>query len=148
MNQSTCEIRVVRVNETPCTLKVETPLQAAQYWREVITAAPWFIPDRETCVVLILNTRLAVTGHSLVSVGTLNETVVHPRDVFRAAVAMNAYSVVVMHNHPSGDPSPSEADHRITRQLVEAGRTLRIQLTDHIIIGEGKEFSFREAGVV
>jgi DNA repair protein RadC len=109
---------------------------------------PWYIGDREVCVAITLNTRLRVTGHSLVSVGTLNESVVHSREVFRAAVAMNAYGVVLMHSHPSGDPNPSEADHRITRRLVEASKVLQITFLDHVIIGDARWFSFKEAGVV
>ena len=142
------EIRVQRLNETPDAPKLDSPEAAYQYWQSVITKMPWYIPDREICVVLMLNTRLRVTGHSLVSVGTLNESIVHCRDLFRSAVAMNAYAVVAMHNHPSGDSAPSEADHRITRRLMEAATILQIQLVDHVIVGDGRWFSFKEAGVV
>jgi len=92
------EIRVQRLNETPDAPKLETPETVFHYWQSVITTMPWFIADREVCVSITLNTRLRVTGHSLVSVGTLNESVVHCREVFRAAVALNAYAVVLMHN--------------------------------------------------
>src|SRR5271154_2974898 len=95
---SAYEIRVQRLNETPDAPKLEAPETAFQYWESVITTMPWYIPDREVCVVITLNTRLRVTGHSLVSVGSLNESVVHSREVFRAAVAMNAYAVVLMHS--------------------------------------------------
>jgi DNA repair protein RadC len=142
------EIRVVRLNESPSQVKMDTPAAAAEYWRTVITAAPWFIHERELCVVLALNTRLMLTGHSLVSMGSLNESIVHPREVFRPAVALNAYAAVLMHNHPSGDPSPSDADRRITRKLSESGRILSIELLDHVIIGEPGTFSFREAGIL
>ena len=148
--QSSYEIRVLRLNETPDAPRMDSPETAFQYWQDVITKMPWYIPDREVCVAIMLNTRLRITGHSLVSVGTLNESIVHARDVFRAAVAMNAYGIVVllMHNHPSGDPQPSEADHRITRRMSEAAGILQINLVDHIIIGDGKWFSFKEAGVL
>jgi DNA repair protein RadC len=146
------EIRVQRLNESPDAPKVETPAQAAAYWREVITKMPWFIADREICVTLVLNTRRRITGQNLVSVGTLNESLVHPRDVFRAAVALNAHAVLLMHNHPSGDPNPSEADHRITRRVAEAGGILQISLLDHVIMGTAGEqpgwFSFKETGVL
>jgi DNA repair protein RadC len=142
------EIRVMRLNESPDAPKLETPETAFNYWQTVITTMPWYIGDREVCVAITLNTRLRVTGHSLVSVGTLNESVVHSREVFRAAVAMNAYGVVLMHSHPSGDPNPSEADHRITRRLVEASKVLQITFLDHLIVGDAKWFSFKEAGVV
>ena len=141
------EIRVLRLNECPDAPKLETPENAFQYWQSVITTMPWYIPDREVCVTITLNTRLRVTGHSLVSVGTLNESVVHSREVFRAAVAMNAYAVVLLHSHPSGDSDPSEADRRITRRLLEASQVLQITLLDHIIIGK-KWFSFKEGGLL
>jgi len=142
------EIRVMRLNETPDAPKLETPDLAFKYWQEVITKMPWYIPDREVCVAVTLNTRYRVTGHSLVSVGTLNESILHSRDCWRAAVALSAYAIIVMHNHPSGDSSPSEADHRVTRRLAEASQILQISLLDHIIVGYNSRFSFKEAGVI
>lgn len=142
------EIRVTRLNEVPNAPIVSTPDEAVWYWKTVITAMPWFIPDREVAVALSLNTQNRVTGHHLVSIGSLNETVVHVRDVFRAAVAMNAYSVVLMHNHPSGESAPSEADKRITQRLQAASEILQIRMLDHVIVGHAKQFSFREAGLI
>ena len=146
--KSSYEIRVQRINETPFGAKLDSPAQVMDYWQTVITTMPWYFPDREICVAIMLNTRYNVTGHSLVSVGSLNESVVAPREVFRSAVATAAYAVLVVHNHPSGDPSPSEADHRVTRRLSEAGGILQINLLDHIVIGAGRYFSFKEAGVI
>jgi DNA repair protein RadC len=101
------------------------------------------------CVAITLNTRLRATGHTLVSIGTLNETVVHSRDVFRAAVALNAYGVLLVHGHPSGDAAPSENDHRMTRRIAECGAILQIKLLDHVIVGAtGALFSFKEAGLL
>jgi DNA repair protein RadC len=147
---STYEVRVQRCNESPGSLKVDTPIEALNYWREKIATCRSHDPEREACVSIMLNTRMVALSHALVSVGTLNESIVHPRDVFRAAIAMNAWGVVVMHNHPSGDPTPSEADRRITQRLVEASNILQIRLVDHVIVGadERPHFSFREAGVV
>lgn len=127
---------------------MENSEQAVNYWQSVITTMPWFIADREVCVAVTLNTRLRATGQSLVSIGTLNESIVHPRDVFRAAVALNAYSVLLMHNHPSGDSDPSDADHRMTRRIAEAGKILQINLLDHVIVGNGCRFSFKEGGLI
>ncbi len=86
-------------------------------------------------------------------IGSLNEAVAHPREIFRAAVVASAYGIILMHNHPSGDPAPSEADKRLTRRIKEAGELLRICLTDHVIAGttEGgrqPHFSFRENGMI
>ena len=85
--------------------------------------------------ILLLNTRRRLIRKEMVSKGTLDSTVVHPRDVFKAAIAANASAVILVHNHPSGDPQPSEADVRITRDLIRAGQLLKIDVLDHVIIG-------------
>ena len=141
------EIRVLRLNETPDSPRIETPEETVRYWREVIEKMPWYISDREVCVAIAVNGRLRATGHSLVSIGTLNETLVHPRDVFRAAVALNAYGVVLVHNHPSGDAAPSGNDHLMTKRIAECGTILNIKLLDSVIVGDGW-FSFKESGLL
>jgi len=146
--KSTFEVRVQRLNETPGSMKLDGVESAAAYWREKITAMPWYDPEREMCVAVMLNTRLSPVGHTLVGIGSLNECTVHPRDVFRGAVAMAAYAVLVIHNHPSGESSPSGADRTITQRLVEAGKIIQISLLDHVIVGANSHFSFREAGLV
>jgi len=98
--------------------------------------------------VLMLNVRQRIRGHHLVSIGSLNETMAHPREVFRAAVIGAAYSVVLMHNHPSGDPSPSDADLRTTKRLAESGRILGIEVVDHVIVGSNRHLSLRETGIL
>jgi DNA repair protein RadC len=146
---SSYAVRIQRINETPGSMSVDSPEGALAFWDEVIAAQPWFDPEREQCVSIMLNARLRAMCHFLVSAGSVNETIVHPREVYRAAVAMGAYAVVFMHNHPSGDPSPSAADQVITRKLKEAGDILQIRLVDHVIVGAGQTyFSFREAGVL
>ena len=144
--KSTFEVRVQRINETPGSFRMETPEAAASYWQEKITVMPWHDPEREMCVAIGLSTRLSPLGHSLVSLGSMNESIVHPRDVFRYAVAIGAYGVVIMHNHPSGDPTPSTADESLTRRLADAGQILQIRLIDHVIVGWGAHYSFRNAG--
>jgi len=146
---SSYEIRVQRLNETPDAPRIETPDETVKYWEEVITKMPWYIPDREVCVSITVNTRLRPTGHSLVSIGTLNETVVAPRDLFRAAVALAAFGVILVHNHPSGDASPSNNDNLMTRRIAECGIILQIKLVDHVIVGaSGARFSFKESGLL
>jgi DNA repair protein RadC len=108
---------------------------------------------KESLRVILLDTRYHLVRIHEVSVGSVNESIAHPRDVFRPAVISSAYAVVVAHNHPSGDPSPSQSDHSLTRRLAEAAELLQIKLLDHIIIGapaEGRApyFSFKEAGVL
>lgn len=101
---------------------------------------------REVLKVLILNTKNIVTGSVDASVGTLSSSIVHPRDIFRDAIKRNAASIILVHNHPSGDPTPSGDDINSTRRVREAGRIIGIELLDHIIIGEGRFTSLKEKG--
>jgi len=108
---------------------------------------------KESLRVILLDTRYHHLGTEQVSLGSVNESIAHPRDVFRPAMLASAYAVIVVHNHPSGDPSPSQSDHSLTRRLAEAAELLQIKLLDHVIIGapaEGRQpyFSFKEAGVL
>jgi DNA repair protein RadC len=108
---------------------------------------------KESLRVILLDTRYHLLRMEEISLGSVNESIAHPRDVFRPAVISSAYAVIVVHNHPSGDPSPSQSDHSLTRRLAEAAELLQIKLLDHIIIGAPAEgclpyFSFKEAGVL
>jgi DNA repair protein RadC len=108
---------------------------------------------QESLRVLLLDAKLRLVRAEEIARGSVNECLAHPREIFRHAVVHSAYAVVVLHNHPSGDPSPSAADHRVTKNLLEAARLLQINLLDHIILGSpdgGRTpyFSFREAGLV
>jgi DNA repair protein RadC len=120
--------------------------QAATYWNTHVRSNPYFNPEVECFVVLLLNVRRKIKGHVLVSIGLLDQVLVHPREIFRAAVIASAHSVILMHNHPSGDSNPSEADIRITRELVRAGQVLRIEVLDHVIVGRDNHRSLRELG--
>lgn len=124
----------------------DSPARAAAYWHKNITTSPYFDTERERFVVVMLNTRNCALGHHIVGIGLLNSVLVHPREVFRVAILAGAYAIVVMHNHPSGDPTPSEADIRTTRDLIRAGQLLRIEVLDHIVVGEDKHTSLRELG--
>ncbi len=97
--------------------------------------------------ILNLNTRNKISGIHVISVGTLNSTMVHPREVFKAAMLNNSASIILFHNHPSGDPTPSAEDITLTKRLVEAGKIMGIQVLDHLIVGDGKYCSIREAGI-
>lgn len=101
---------------------------------------------QEHFLTVTLDAAGKVTGHTTVSVGTLTSSQAHARDVFRTAVIKNAHSVILAHNHPSGDPSPSREDLEITPVLADAGRILGIRVTDHIIVGDGRYYSFTDAG--
>lgn len=103
--------------------------------------------DREHFWSLALNTKNRLLRLCEVSVGSLNASIVHPRELFKDAVKVSAASVVVVHNHPSGDPTPSGADIQLTRRLVKAGDVLGIEVLDHVVIGDGGEFaSLRDLG--
>ena len=143
------EWKLVPLRECPVpeTMAVcDTPQLAADYWRMHVTSAPHFMPDLECFVVVILNTRRKVKGHHLVSIGTMDTILIHPREVFRIAVAFSASAIILMHNHPSGEPEPSAADIQVTRDLVRAGQILKIQVLDHVIVGRNRHCSLRELG--
>jgi DNA repair protein RadC len=106
----------------------------------------------ESFQVLLLNVRKKLIRAEEISHGLLDTILVHPREVFRAAIAANAAGIVLVHNHPSGDPTPSEADIKVTRDLIRAGQLLKIDVIDHVIIGRAtseraKDYSsLRELG--
>lgn len=103
----------------------------------------------EHFVIITLNTKHEIAGVHTISIGDLNSAVVHPREVFKAALLNNAFSVICLHNHPSGDPSPSKEDISITLRLCEAGKLLGITVVDHVIIGgNGRYTSMRENGII
>ena len=104
--------------------------------------------DNEEFHVLLLNTQNELLRDVRVSVGTADMSLVHPRDVFKSALAEAATSLVLVHNHPSGEPSPSPEDRAITMQLHTAGQMLSIPVMDHVIVGEGRYYSFKEAGLL
>jgi DNA repair protein RadC len=105
--------------------------------------------DREHFWALALNTKNRLVKTIEVSVGSLNASIVHPRELFKDAVRVSAASVVVVHNHPSGDPTPSGADIQLTRRLVKAGDVLGIEVLDHVVIGEtGEHASLRDLGLM
>lgn len=95
---------------------------------------------------LYLNTRNRVIRDEIISIGTLNMSVVHPREVFLPAVEFTAAAIILAHNHPSGDPTPSEEDLAITHQMVEAGRVMGIEVFDHLIIGDNSYISLQQEG--
>jgi DNA repair protein RadC len=143
------EYRVMALRDCPVPsdmLVCETPQQAVDYWRLHIETHPYFNPECECFVVLLLNTRKRVKGHQLVTHGTMDTLLVHPREVFRTAIITSASCIVLMHNHPSGEPQPSEADIKVTRDLIRAGQLLKIEVIDHVIIGRPNHSSLRELG--
>lgn len=98
--------------------------------------------------IALLDTKNQVIGIEDISIGTLNASIVHPRDVFKVAIKRNCNSIILVHNHPSGDVEPSNEDINITRRLVDAGNLLGISILDHIIIGDNKYLSFRQKNII
>jgi DNA repair protein RadC len=143
------EWKIVSLREcpTPDTMQhCETPDQAAAYWKTHIATHPYFNPECECLVVFILNTRRRIKGHYLVSIGTMDTILCHPREIFRLAIMASAAAIIIAHSHPSGDPTPSEADIKITRDLIRAGQLLKIEVLDHIVIGNPNHSSLRSLG--
>lgn len=133
-------VRLVRDSSTPSDSKtIRGTRDAASVARASLEGA-----DREHFIVLLLNTKHAVIGVNTVSIGGLSSAPVHPREVFKPALISGAASIIVAHNHPSGDPEPSRDDLLITEQLRAAGRILGIELLDHIVVGEPGFVSMRE----
>lgn len=103
--------------------------------------------DREVLLVMMLNTKNQVVGLHRAHVGSLNASIVHPREVMKCAILNNAASIIVSHQHPSGDPTPSREDIEITKRLAEAGKILGVELLDHVIVTyTGKHVSLKEKG--
>lgn len=141
------EFKIVRLRECPVAdAQITEPAALEKFWRQHVVTAPWFNVDKECLVVFLLNVRRRLLGFELLSQGTKDTLLVNPAEVFRLAAARNAAAILVAHNHPSGDPSPSEADIRVTRDLIRAGQTLKIELLDHVIIGRERSVSLRSMG--
>ncbi len=103
--------------------------------------------DREVFLVMMLNTKNQIIGLHRAHVGSLNASIVHPRDVMKSAILNNAASIIVSHQHPSGDPTPSREDVEVTKRLAEAGKILGIEVLDHVIVTHtGKHVSLKEKG--
>jgi DNA repair protein RadC len=143
------EYKLVALRECPMPEAMtlcDNPAAAVNYWRTNVPNDSRFNPECECFVVLMVNTRRRIKGHYLVSVGTMDTILVHPREVFRVAIAYSSAAIVLLHNHPSGEPQPSEADVKVTRDFVRAGELLKIEVLDHVIIGNPNHCSLRELG--
>jgi DNA repair protein RadC len=120
---------------------VRKPQDAANYVMEELRYL-----KKEHFICLFLNTKNHIIARETLSIGTLNASLVHPREVFRAAVKAGSASIICVHNHPSGDPMPSPEDIALTKRLVEAGELMGIEVLDHLVIGDGRFISLKEHG--
>lgn len=123
--------------------KITKPKDAADYIMEDMRYL-----DKEYLKIIILNTKNIVTSVKDVSIGSLNSSIVHPREVFKEAIKNSSASIIICHNHPSGDPTPSSEDINVTNRLKESGKLLGIDVLDHIIIGNGVYVSLKEKGIL
>lgn len=150
-------VTITRIGETtPFEAELAvTSLDSSQaiydFWTKIIALRRDHEPDKEHLVAIVLNTDLRPRAYHIVSVGSLNEAIAHPREVFRAAILAGGYAIALVHNHPSGNCTPSMADRRMTKQLVEAAAILQIPLLDHVIVGNPGNrrkpyFSFQDDG--
>ncbi|MAJ59022.1 MAG: hypothetical protein CBC48_02970 [bacterium TMED88] len=135
-----CRIRRFRLSPGDC---IRSPRDICDHFDELLRGT-----RREHVMVLLLDGRRRVLAESQVSQGTLTSSLVHPREVFRLAVRAAAAALVVVHNHPSGDPRPSEEDFTVTRRLVEAGELIGIRVIDHVVVAAEGYFSFAENGEI
>ncbi len=136
---------VVREPGAPSPRKLNDPVAAAALAADLVRDAD---DDKEHFWVVMLDTKNGYLMHTLVSTGTLSASLVHPREVFGPALREGAASIILIHNHPSGDPTPSPEDKRLTKKLADGGRLLDIRVHDHIIIGNGtlRHRSLAESG--
>lgn len=142
VSRGIAQIAVSVIRESPLPYHTEgggfpicdTPERAAEIFRTACPETEGWDWERESFVVLFLSTRRRVMGWQLVSHGTLDTLLVHPRDVFRCAIIANAAAVILAHNHPAGDPTPSETDIRFTRDIYRAGQMLKVEVLDHVIV--------------
>lgn len=122
---------------------IRTPEDAANLFRQFIGDS-----DRESFCILCLNTKNEPTALHLVSTGTLNASLVHPRETFKLAILANSASIIAAHNHPSGEPTPSPEDVELTERIRDSGTLLGIDLLDHLILGDSTFVSMKEKGLI
>ncbi len=133
--------RRIRQYQPSLSYTIRSPRDGANYVMESMRHL-----NQEHLLVLFLNTKNQIIHKQTIFVGSLNASIVHPREIFREAVKRSAASIICAHNHPSGDPTPSQEDIYVTKRLVEAGRIMGIELLDHLIIGNLKYTSLKEEG--
>lgn len=130
---------------------INCPADVVAYIRDAFEVRP----EQEAVYVLLLDTKHKPKGRHLVTLGTLNESLIHPREVLRPALVAGCYGFILAHNHPSGDPAPSSADIAVTKRINEAAKMIQVEFIDHVIFGDEKDdpnkqgfFSFKDSGLL
>ncbi|MGI5823245.1 MAG: RadC family protein [Dethiobacteria bacterium] len=127
----------------PAALSLNSPQDVAGFLMEEMRYY-----HKEYFKIILLNTKNQIISLEDISVGSLNSSIVHPREIFHVSIKKSAAAIILAHNHPSGDPHPSNEDLEVTKRVAEAGEILGIKVLDHLIIGEGKYFSLKEKGLL
>ena len=139
------KLKMVKEDTVEYSDTIKSPCDVAKLAHDVLEMHEM---AEENFIVLCLNTKNKIAGVHTVSIGSLNASIVHPREVFKVALLNNASAIILMHNHPSGDPEPSREDIEITHRLANAGNILGINVLDHVIIGEQRYVSLKEQGMM
>ena len=145
---TTPEIKVITVRESESTYFTRTPADIKNIWENEITKAAWYDNEKEMMVVFCVNCKNRIKSYSLITLGILDESLAHPREVFKPAIVNSAKAIILVHNHPSNETNPSTEDIRMTKQMVEASKIIGIPIMDHVIVGKDNITSMREIGVV
>lgn len=147
------EFKLMRCRELPTGEHMLTdPKHASDFWYQSVPGASWFDPEKECLVAITLNARYRATGFYLISIGTMDTVLVGISETFRPAIVLASKAIILVHNHPSGCITPSEADIKVTVRLRNAGAALDVEVADHLIVtyppqaGTKHWFSLREAG--
>lgn len=131
------EVKIITMREVGIQLEpLDTAEKMVNLWRTEIVRSIWYEADKEQMVCVCLDTKLRLKALNLVSIGLVNQTLVHAREVFRPAIAVAAVHIAILHNHPSGDPAPSQDDIKASMEMVRAGTVLGIPLIDSIVVGQ------------
>lgn len=147
----TKRVKFSTISENIVHYNVDSPERLYNFWKDIIEKEPDHENDKESLVVVLLTAKLCPVKWHKVSVGTVSETLAHPREILRPAIVQGSYAFALMHNHPSGDPTPSRADTQLTNRIRECSEMLQVRFIDHVIIGsfvQGRSpyYSYKESG--
>jgi len=134
--------------------RIDSPMAVFDFWKTIISQRPDFESEKENLITILVDIRFRPIAYNLVALGALNECVAHPREILRPAIVASAYGFVLSHNHPSGDPTPSDADRVLTSKVKQGAEFLQIAMLDHVVVGDESGstanpfFSFKQAGMI
>lgn len=143
MDYSEIRFSPIRKFKGPCF--IDCAEQILLFWRRHVESASWFCQEKECVVTVVLDATFLTKGFHLVAIGSVNQVLFKPREILRPAIALSGVRTVVIHNHPSGDPLPSDSDVTVTKRLALASNIVGIFLQDHVIIGDDRYYSFLES---